>query len=419
MGPAPTPDRLLRRLHVAAFGMDAAAFLLLAAVPYKILALGGTSLELGVIPAVSAVTYIVVTLQAGRWSDRIGRARLAQAGGVTLLLFVPLAATARSLTALAAAMPWLGLSTALFWPPAQAAVGDLAGGAGGLARGVGRFNVAWCLGKSCGYFWGGLLLARWNPDVAFAAGGALGALALLSMPRVLPPASESAAPAVAPGAPAARGPAPGAERPPAQRPGAGTAIAEPAPAQAPPADRERYRRLAWLANFAAYGAAGVLNHQLPKWFAARGWSEGWFGLFVGATFLSQAACFALLAGRARFSYSLPRLLLPQAGAAVAMALLPLLPSFPPLLALAPVLGASFGLSYTASLYASLDEPSGKGRNAGIHEALVGAGTFLLPLLGGAVARFGGWLAAPYLLSSAWILAALGLQLAWWRRRPRP
>lgn len=412
MGPTPPPDRLLRRLHVAAFGMDAAAFLLLAAVPYKILALGGTSLELGAIPAVSAVTYIVVTLQAGRWSDRIGRARLAQAGGATLLLFVPLAATARSLTTLAAAMPWLGLSTALFWPPAQAAVGDLAGGAGGLARGVGRFNVAWCLGKACGYFWGGLLLARWNPDTALAAGGALGVLALLGTPRALPPPGESAAPA-------ARGPAPGAERPPAQPAGAGTAIAEKAPALPAPAVRARYRRLAWLANFAAYGAAGVLNHQLPKWFAARGWSEGWFGLFVGATFLSQAACFALLAGRLRFSYSLPRLLLPQGGAALAMALLPLLPSFPPLLALAPVLGASFGLSYTASLYASLDEPAGKGRNAGIHESLVGAGTFLLPLLSGAVARFSGWLAAPYLLSSAWILAALGLQLAWWRRRPRP
>lgn len=419
MGPAPAPDRLLRRLHVAAFGMDAAAFLLLAAVPYKILALGGTSLELGAIPAVSAVTYIAVTLLAGRWSDRIGRARLAQAGGVTLLLFVPLAVGARSLTALAAAMPWLGLSTALFWPPAQAAVGDLAGGAGGLARGIGRFNVAWCLGKACGYFCGGLLLARWSPDAAFAAGGALGALALLGLPRTLPAPVEGATAAAAAGAAAtvaagvtattaagaaaARGPAP-------------LALSASLP---PPRVRERYRRLAWLANFAAYGAAGVLNHQLPKWFAARGWSEGWFGLFVGATFLSQAACFALLAARVRFSYSLPRLLLPQAGAAVAMALLPLLPSWLSLLALAPVLGVSFGLSYTASLYASLDAPSGKGRNAGIHESLVGAGTFLLPLLGGAVARFGGWLAAPYLLSSAWILAALGLQLAWWRRRPRP
>jgi len=69
---------LLRKLFTSAFFMDAGFFLLVAAIPYKVLALGGGSLELGLTPTVSSLFYIVLTQLAGRGSDRWGRYRMAR-----------------------------------------------------------------------------------------------------------------------------------------------------------------------------------------------------------------------------------------------------------------------------------------------------------------------------------------------------
>jgi MFS family permease len=383
---------LLRRLFLSSFCMDAGYFMILAALPYKVLALGGGSLALGTVPAVASIVYIVMTQVAGSWSDRIGRHRLTLVGCVSLALSAVLAWRAPSLAALAAAMPLLGLGSSLYWPPIQAAVGDLSTG-GGLGRNTGGFNAAWCSGKAFGYFACGLILARVSFGAAFLAGVVLVAGAFLSLPwRAEEPAGSV----------------------PAERPPEADAMAK--DADWPP-ERERalYRRMAWTANFAAYGATGVLNHQLPKWFTTLGWGEGRFGLFLGAVFLSQTAAFALLGARVRFSYSVRRLLLPQAGACLVMLTLPAWRAYGILLALAPVLGFAFAMCYTASIYASLHTESGKGRFAGIHESLVGAGTFLMPLVGGLAVRIGGRLELPYLLSAAAILVAVGMQVGWWAR----
>ncbi len=389
MAPIPAPTSALRRLLVSSFCMDAGYFMILAALPYKVLALGGGPLELGAVPAVGSIVYIVMTQLAGTWSDRVGRARLTAGGCLSLALAALMAWRAPSLALLTAAMPLLGLGSGLYWPPIQAGVGDMSVG-GGLGRNTGGFNTAWCLGKAFGYLTGGLLLATFDFGVAFLSGIGLVVAAFVALPRSAEPAASARD----------------------RSSSDGTAAAD----DTPEATRSAFRRMAWLANFAAYGATGVLNHQLPKWFETLGWGEGRFGIFLSAAFLSQAIGFALLAGRIRFAYSLPRLLLPQVGACLAMAALPALRSYGVLLVLAPILGASFAASYSGSIFYSLHTARGKGRNAGIHESLVGAGTFLLPLVGGAGVRLGGRLELPYLLSAAVILAALGVQIAWWRGR---
>jgi MFS family permease len=381
--------RVLWRFHGSAFCMDGGFFLVLAAVPYKILALGGGSSALGLAPAIGSLVYIVFTQVSGRGSDRWGRSRLCFAGSAILALFSVVAYRVDSLAALMWLMPLMGIGKALYWPVTQSTVGDLSR-PGELARNIGRFNVGWSLGKTAGFLGAGLLLAAYDFRATFLTGTAAVVTAFLLLPK-------GHLPRVRPDAGAA-----GSTGPPVLPPPASAAV------------RRRFRRMGWVANTAAYAAAGILAAHLPRLFTEWGWSEQRFGSFLALLFLTQTVTFTLLAGRVRFAYSAWRLLAPQVAATAALAVLPWLPAFGAVLALAPVLGVSSGVSYSASIYYSLDTVEGKGRNAGTHESLVGVGGFLPPLVGGILADRLGLLTAPYLLGAALLALALAWQWLLWR-----
>jgi MFS family permease len=249
--------------------------------------------------------------------------------------------------------------------------------------------VAWSSGKALGFLAGGFLLAAFGFRTTFLSGAVLVALAFLILPKSETPKISD------PGLPNQSLPIP--------------------PGNFSPSLRQTFRHMAWLANLTAYGGAGVLGHHLPKWFAQFDWPESKFGLFLGAIFLVQTFTFFLLAGFIRFTYSPRWLLLPQVGAGIALLSVPLWNSFGIFLGLAPILGLAFGISYAGSLYYSLDTLASRGWYAGIHEALVGAGGFLPPLLGGLLATWWGWLGAPYLLAGLGILLSVCLQGQLWRR----
>ncbi len=391
----------LNRFYASAFCMDGAFFLILAAIPFKVLDLGGGPVALGLVPAIGALTYIVFTLISGRVSDRVGRTRLCLAGNVLLILFALQAYRCDDLTQLLLLMPLMGLGKALYWPVVQATVGDISGPTR-LERNIGHFNVAWSSGKAFGFLASGLLLSGFGFRTTFTAGAGLVVLAFLFLPRgKIEPATTT--------------PLAGED---------GTPAGDSTPAEAraqtvadlavPELTRRTFRHMAWLANLAAYGAAAVLASHLPKWFAHLGWDEKRFGLFLALIFLTQTLSFLLLAGKVRFAYSASRLILPQVVAGLVLAVLPWFGGLGWYLAAAPLLGFAFGISYAGSIYYSLHTVSGKGMKAGIHESLIGVGGFLPPLLGGLAARVGDWLGAPYLLAAATIALALLAQILIWR-----
>jgi len=378
----------LPRFYASAFCMDGAFFLILAATPFKVLDLGGGPVALGSVPAIGSVIYIAFTLLSGRWSDRLGRTGLCLTGNAMLILFTALAYRCESVALLLALVPLMGIGKALYWPVVEASVADLSGPAR-LTHNIGRFNVSWSAGKAAGFLLSGLLLAHYGFRTTFLAGTVVVILAFLFLPKgkLTPPLSVEP------------------EEPIAGR----LAVAVPA------AKRRAFRNMGWLANLAANGVAAVLVSQLPAWFVHRGWSENRFGLFLALVFLTQTFCFLLLAGRVRFIYSARRLLSPQVVAGIPLVILPWLPSWGWYCAFALLLGISFGVSYASSIYYSLHTERGKGMNAGIHEALVGAGGFLPPLMAGLLARGMDWLGAPYLLAASWLLLALLGQYGIWRR----
>lgn len=364
--------------------MDGGFFLIMAAMPFRVLDLGGDSLALGVTAAVGAVAYILAAPVAGRLSDRHDRRRLAAWGAGSLTACAIAAWLAPVLWLLIALQVLMGLGKALYWPPVQATVGDLTP----LHRRgpvLGRFNLAWSVGKGLGFVLGGLLLAHAGFDAAFLAGAAAVVAAAVLLPRRRVRGGEAA------------------PEPSAPSDASGTRL----PAA--------FLGQAWLANTGAYSAFGILTYHLPQWFAQRDWPADRYGWFLGAILGAQTLMFLWLGLGRRRDWSPWRLWGPQLACLAAVAVLPIWHSFGLLLLTAPVVGAGCGVSYHASLVASLHEASGRGRRAGIHEGLIGAGGFAPPLLAGLLVRGGLPLASPYVLAAALIGLALVGQVVVWRR----
>ena len=384
--------RALRGFFLSAAAMDGGFFLIMVAMPFKVLALDGGALELGLVPAIGAVAYIVCAPLAGHWSDRVSRTLLCFGGGLVLVVCAVLAWLIRRLDLLLALQALMGLGKALYWPAVQATLADVSPGARRVPA-LGRFNVAWSTGKTVGFLLGGLLLAGFGFRAVYLAGAASVMVAFALLPK----------------GPAVRAATDAAAREPATDPDRDSG-------PPPPARLRRFLLMAWIANTAAYGAFGILTHHLPQWFAHHGWDAARYGWFLGAILGSQTLVFLLLAGPVRLAWSAWRLWLPQALAAVAVALIPVLPGLAGLLLVAPVIGLGCGVCYTASIFYSLEAPTARGRNAGIHEGLIGAGGFLPPLVAGLLVRVGLGLSAPYLLAAGLLAVALAAQIAVGARR---
>jgi len=353
--------------------MDGGFFLIMVAMPFRVLDLGGGSLALGLVAAVGAVAYIVAAPLAGRWSDRTDRRLLAFLGAVSLVVCAVAAWLVREVSLLIGLQVLMGLGKALYWPPIQATVGDLASDE---TRGavLGRYNLSWSGGKSLGFVLGGVLLARFGFQAAYLAGAVCVVIAALMLPRISP--AKVSPPGAAP--------------------------------QSPPGDSapNTFLHMSWIANTAAYGAFGILTYHLPQWFVHRGWDADRYGWFFGAVLGTQTLVFLLLGAGRPVRWTPLLLWLPQLLALLAVAVLPLWTGFAALLLSAPLVGLGCGACYQASITASLTEAGVRGRRAGIHEGLIGAGGFVPPLLAGLLVRLDLGLSAPYVLAAA--LLAIGL-----------
>ncbi|MBD3221839.1 MFS transporter [bacterium] len=372
-------------------GMDGGFFLIMAAMPFKVLALGGGSVALGTIAAVGAASYIVAAPTIGRLSDRVPRRLLSTAGAFSLVACAVAAWLVPWLEVLIGLQVLMGLGKALYWPPVQATIGDRTPPAD---QGVvlGRFNLAWSTGKSLGFVVGGLLLSTAGFQATYLTGAGCVIAAALTLPRERGP--QTGAPGDEPTGPAT------------------------APLPAAPAQPAALLAMSWLANTAAYGSFGILTYHLPQFFEHRGWQADLYGWYLGAILGSQTLLFWVLGRLNRVRWTEARLWVPQLGHLAALVILPWLGGFAGLILTAPLVGLGCGVAYQASITASLQNPATRGQRAGIHEGLIGAGGFLPPLIAGVLVDRGLGLAAPYWFAAALVTVAIAGQVVLHRRARR-
>jgi MFS family permease len=373
------------RFLLAACLADCSTYLVFTAVPLRVIAQGGGALILGLLPAVTAGVYVLAAWRFGDLADRWSRPAMVRSGAGLMAATALAVLAVPSLAALFAVLAVGAIGRALFWPAIQAEIGAR-GSAHTLSRRTGWFNVSWSGGKMIGFFVAGHLAQAFGtaPPLAIACVLA-GAIPFLALDR--------------------------------GREGATVAGGVEETDAHPASVRRRFRACAWIANLVGYGVAATLNYHFPQRLLALSFREGDIGNFLGLMGLTQTASFAFLAWRHGWEYRPGRILLPLLLGMISVGALAFLENRLAILACAPGIGFALGVAYSASLYHSLHRESVPGRNAGIHESLLGSGVLVIPLVGGAMADRHG-LAAPYLVGAASLAVALAtgaVLLRPWRR----
>ncbi|MCU0725941.1 MAG: MFS transporter [Planctomycetes bacterium] len=361
--------------------MDFTVYIALSLVPLISRRWGAGPIGLGCIPLVGGISYALTALAGGRICDRFSRTTVARFGlGISAATFAAFALATR---------PWhfyLGLPVvafglALFWPALQAAIADESDGPS-LARNLGVFNMAWSAGKGLGVLAGGILVEI-SGTAGFLGAAAIAAGLFVLMPNV-PSGGGGGRPLFENGATAPR--------------------------------REGFRAAALVANFAAYGLATTIINLYTLWNGALGRGGESYGIVVGTVFLFQTIAFGILMLRPGWPYRLLPMLGPQVVTAAGAALLATRWPVAAAVGAAAAAGLGLGVAYAASIYYSLHTDAMRGRRAGLHEAILGSGNLLIPLLGGVAARLAGVAWFPCVFAAGVLALSVVVQAAILARR---
>ncbi|HZE98254.1 MAG TPA: MFS transporter [Planctomycetota bacterium] len=374
----------LWRYCLAGLLFNWATFVFWTVLPVRALDFKASSTQLALLQTASSVVYVLNSLFSGGLSDRVSRSLLARMSVLIAVGATALMIAADSLTGLFLIVPFMGFACSVYWPSIQGALGAEAGPAR-LEKALGWFNVSWSVGKTLGFVGGATVVALLSPSSALwmAAASALPVLLLYPGDQALPPETASAG---------------------------GTA------------DRAVFRTLSYVANFSAFGVGNVFLNQFIKYLNATpvaGWKPAeFFGLFLGAVYGTQTLSFIVLQRSSGWTYRRGLLYMVQVVCGASALAVPFLSRDVALLAAGALIGIGLGFANASSIYYSLHGPSDHGRYAGLHEAVLGAGSFLAPLAGGALADLTHDLRSPYWLAGALTVAAVAVEETVYRSRSR-
>ncbi|MHC4608329.1 MAG: MFS transporter [Planctomycetota bacterium] len=330
---------------------------------------GALEATVGLLSGVTPAAYAAMCLVGGPLADRFPRPWLVRFGagllGATCIAIVH----AGSLAALFVFMPVLGIAGSFFWPSVQASIGAESTGED-LERNIGLFNILWSVGKGLGFLTAGVLYARLGPEATLYICAAGYAAIIVFYPWKEPAEILKEKRRLRT-----------EERP----------------------ERVPFLRMGWIANFVTFGVGAVLAAHLYKflldpprgeWIAGIARSLGiapeeptqlLTGIVLATLYVTQTLTFIVMRQWRGWMYRRGRMyaVLFAMGIAATLFALPL--PEPALIIMALAVGAGLGYGYAVSIYYSLHTPEAHGKYSGIHEAFLGASSFLAPIAAGVLA----------------------------------
>ncbi|MGV8059252.1 MAG: MFS transporter [Smithellaceae bacterium] len=308
--------------------------------------------------ALGGFVYIIAAWQGGKWAQRYGCIRMLYMGccGVILSLTLGMVFPTPAVQIIVFCLWTVGVC--FIWPALEALVSERAGAE--LAKMVGIYNVTWAAGAAVGYFTAGILIEKLGMLSLFWLPLGLTAVELAILPcaaRLLNKENdhqchdESLIPAVS------------------------------------PADAKQFLRMAWLANPSSYVAINTVIPLIPSIAEKLNLSTGLAGIVCSIWMFARLAAFAAFWRWTGWHYSFRWL----AGSFLLLIVcffgFLMAQSIGLLLVAQLGFGLSIGLIYYSSLYYSMNVTENQGSNAGLHEAMIGAGLFIGPACGAATLYF--------------------------------
>lgn len=352
------PSRLARltapakRLMLVAFLDDFAVAAVSMGVQWLGISLGASTQVLGILPAVSAITYTVGCLFSGPLSDRWGRRRPAMLSCLITGLVWLLMSRSTSPIHLLILMPFSGAALALLWPSTQAWLGEFCGdNSKRLNRTISLFNLSWSAGIMLG-----TLLAGWMVLHGYSWPFVIAALLSFVSFGILfitPAGQQAHAPA-----PATAG-------------------------QVPFEKAQLFLYLAWIGNFASWFCRGTIGATFPKLGDTLDFSKPLVSALAFVPTLALCLMFGLARLSHRWQYHL-RVLLAAEVAGIAGMVIAWMAVSPLLFTIGFTLtGLCTAITYISSLTYALRGTSGsRGKRSGLHEAVLGLGIIIGPLAAG-------------------------------------
>ena len=339
----------LQILYLVSLLMDMSVAGVTFAISRRAAELGASASELGWLGAVWIGMYAMLVLVTGRFSERVGRRKLAIIGCV-------IAACMALICSLTTDVGWLLVFSALFggglacfWPSLIAWLGEGISGHK-LAVRLTIFGVAWNVGLLLGYGFTGVLFKQ-GPKLAFYASA--GFILLIALLLLLPTTQPVTDVGSSPDEPAAKIPK-----------GRG------------------FRKTAWLANFTTNFALAGTSALFPQLATHLGIGADVHGALLAAGRAAALLAFVALQLLMFWRTRLWPLWIAQLGCAASLVWIGFANATWMFAAAWIIGGAASGYAYQASIYFTLEEMAEKGKGSGFHEAVVGSGMFFGPMLAG-------------------------------------
>jgi MFS family permease len=382
-------DKLQRiRLYAASFAIDCAWTGFSFAVSWHAEKTYQVGYEiLGYLGSAGACAYAPLTLVAGWLSDKMEPEKIFRSALVSFLACLGFLLFMDTIVGLFIAVSWVAASFAFFWAPIQNKLSTFTTESS-LGPVLGVFNICWC----CGVF-AGPIISSW----AYSASGFYGSIAasgiiITAALFILAPAFPKAVPHLKQGLPINN------------------------------YGNSRYAlmflSMARFAVFAGYFAVTGITRLFPRFATHFGIDVLTAGTLISVIFAAQTLTFLILRYTSRWQYSFKTLVSLQIAAFAGLVLIPFTRNMLLIGIILCSVGALNGLVYYSSLFYALALRDRAGRRSGIHEALVGSGAAIGPLLGGWMGSMTGQPWSPFIIGAGIILAALIVEVIFFMKTTR-
>ena len=307
--------------------------------------------------ALGGFVYIIASWQGGKLAQRYGCIKMIYMGLCGIISSLTLGMAVTTATAQIIVLCLWTVGVCFIWPALETLISERAGKS--LPRMIGIYNITWATGSAIAFFTAGILIEKLGVASLFwlPLGLAVVELALLPCAARLLKNESGSQDQEAPI----------------------STVSQP--------NAEQFLRMAWIANPFSYVAINTVIPLIPSIAEKLDLSTGMAGivcsLWMFARLAAFAACWRWTDWHYRFS-----LLAGSFGLLIVCFFGFLLSQSIGLLLAAQVgFGLSIGLIYYSSLYYSMNVTENHGSNAGIHEAMIGAGQLIGPTFGAATIYF--------------------------------